>query len=131
MKTSCARIIPLLLIVAWPLPVLAQGWTANPFQITTDPARQYAPAIYDNTVLWIDERNDEDTPDIYSYDLATHTEAPSAQTDTRLDSPAIWGNMAAWQDLTKSQMQYRIGSNSPHSVPGVGFSGPEVYEHYL
>jgi beta propeller repeat protein len=54
--------------------------TQNETQITNNTADQFFPAIYGNTIVWQDNRNDPegiiltDSWEIYSYDLVTHTE---------------------------------------------------------
>ena len=70
--------------------------TEEEFRITTDPEDQSDPAIYDNTVVWTDDRNDGS--DIYGYNLVTEEEF-QITTDLRNQlQPAIYENIVVWID---------------------------------
>jgi len=71
--------------------------TGEEFQITTEPYSQVHPAIYGDTVVWI-ERIDI-KPYVFGYSLSK-SEGFRLTTDAgRPDLPAIYGNTAVWMDL--------------------------------
>lgn len=73
--------------------------TNTEFPVCTVSGDQYNPAIYENIVVWQDERNED--CDIYGYDLKTKTEFPICiDLNNRYDQyyPAIYGNIVVWQD---------------------------------
>ena len=70
--------------------------SSHEFPITTDPASQTSPAIYQDIVVWKDERNGN--PDIYGYNLATGEEVPITTDPSEQSSPAIYGNVVVWED---------------------------------
>lgn len=91
-------------------------------QITKDPAAQIYPKIWQNYVVWQDNRNDtvKDYPgewDIYMYDLNTRKEkqitfAPGSHTN-----PEISDNKIVWEDGRnfKGDISLRAGDNVPEN----------------
>jgi len=73
--------------------------TQEKFQITTDPEDQRSPAIYENTVVWSDERNGNS--DIYGYNLSTREEFQITTDPKDQHSPAIYGDIVVWTDERK------------------------------
>jgi beta propeller repeat protein len=71
--------------------------TGEEFQITTEPNSQVNPAIYKDTVIWIDRINIKHY--VYGYSLST-SEGFYMTTDTGSpDLPRIYQNMVVWMDL--------------------------------
>ncbi|MGD2250370.1 MAG: hypothetical protein PVF58_18380 [Candidatus Methanofastidiosia archaeon] len=71
--------------------------SSHEFQITTNPHDQEDPAIYNDIVVWHDERNEN--PDIYGYNLLTQEEFQITDNVHHQKSPAIHKNM---KDLMKN-----------------------------
>jgi beta propeller repeat protein len=67
-------------------------------QITTNSSGQTEPAIYDNKIVWSDNRNGTDNWDIYMYDITTGTESPVISHPFSQSNSAIYGNKIVWQD---------------------------------
>lgn len=70
--------------------------TSKETQITTK-GRAFYPAIYGNTVVWWDNRNENGKWDIYAYDLSTSKET-QITTSGSAYCPDIYGNKIVWQD---------------------------------
>ena len=66
------------------------------FTITIDPYNQYDPAIYDDIVIWVDERNGNS--DIYGYNLSTREEFPITTNPFEQYFPAIYEKIIVWTD---------------------------------
>ncbi len=60
---------------------------------------QTHPDIYDQKVVWTDERNGN--PDIYMKDLAINKESPVTTNPAIQKNPKISGSVVVWQDLRK------------------------------
>ena len=91
-------------------------------QITFDSGHQGAPAIYEDRVVWMDQRNSNATStnwDIYMYDLSTDdltqiTDNPSSQ-----EHPAIYGDIIVWEDqrnLHWDIYMYNLSDNTEHRI---------------
>ncbi|MFZ2498475.1 PGF-pre-PGF domain-containing protein [Methanosarcina sp.] len=65
-------------------------------QITTNNSTQWKPAIYENKIVWQDERNGNH--DIYIYDLKTSTENSISVNEANQSDPAIYGDSIVWAD---------------------------------
>jgi len=75
-------------------------------QLTTEEHAQVHPAIYGDTVVWLDRRhgNNDQYPspyDVYAYDLKTgkETRLTSDTTAEGYDQVSISGNLVAWTDI--------------------------------
>lgn len=64
--------------------------------MTTDPADQWFPVIWEDRIVWQDERHGN--KDIYIYDLATGTETRLTTDPASQMYPAIWGDHIVWED---------------------------------
>lgn len=67
------------------------------FPICLHGARQGSPAVSDNIVVWVDERNGDS--DIYGYNMATRTEFTVCVAPGEQRAPRVSGNTIVWQDL--------------------------------
>jgi len=65
-------------------------------QITNNESNQYYPAIYDDKIVYEDDRNGN--WDIYMYDLSTSKETQITTNTSDQYYPAIYGNRIVWQD---------------------------------
>jgi TolB protein len=54
------------------------------------------PDIFENTLVWQDNRNGNS--DIYMYDLSTSTETQITTNESDQVKPAVYGNRIVWQD---------------------------------
>jgi beta propeller repeat protein len=70
--------------------------TSSETQITTNESTQFDPVIYENKVVWEDNRNGN--WDIYMRDLSTSTETRITSNKSNQTEPAIYGNIIVWQD---------------------------------
>ncbi len=68
-------------------------------RITTNGKNQYAPAIYGNTIVWVDERHG--SAEIYKYDLLTGTETRITNDQYEQAYPSIYGDKVVW-DVDRS-----------------------------
>jgi beta propeller repeat protein len=66
------------------------------FQITDDPFYQSRPAIYQDIVVFLDDRNGN--YDIYGYNLSTKEEFPITTDKSDQSFPAIYENIVVWYD---------------------------------
>jgi beta propeller repeat protein len=75
-------------------------------RITNDSAVQNYPKIYNNYIVWEDERNiqnpfesfSEENYDIYGYNLDTDVEFQITEDQSKQAKPAIWGDIVTWGD---------------------------------
>jgi beta propeller repeat protein len=96
---------------------------AQEIQITSNPANQYNPQIYDHRIVWMDERNGN--RDIYLYDLQTAHEIPIATSSAQQWYPAIYEDkivyLSSWQiylyDLAKGTEQRVTPDGSIPNAP--------------
>ena len=65
-------------------------------QITTDGNTQWRPAVWDNFVVWQDQRNGN--ADIYGYNVATGVEFPICTNAFNQEHPKIYQNTVVWYD---------------------------------
>ncbi|MGD2249191.1 MAG: MopE-related protein [Candidatus Methanofastidiosia archaeon] len=66
------------------------------FQITTNKNNQTDPAIYDNIVVWTDDR--QGNLDIYGYDLSKNKEFQITSDENSQSNPAIYEDIVVWED---------------------------------
>ncbi len=68
--------------------------------ITTNPYRQWGwgDAIYENKIVWVDEKYNMSNWDIYMYDLSTNTERPISTNPFDQWSPSIYGDIIVYPD---------------------------------
>lgn len=103
-------------------------------QITTDPSSQMYPAIYEDTIVWIDSRNGN--WEIYGYNLTTCKEIKINTIGLwHHHSPSIYGNRIVWMDTRNrdwevymydlsTSREVQITTNSSHSQSP---ASPEIY----
>ena len=92
MRSTKRAVVAVLIIAA----VLGPVGSSHEFQVTKDPHKQICPAIYNNIVVWQDNRNGN--WDIYGCNFSENKEF---QITTDLDdqkNPAIYNNIVVWQD---------------------------------
>nr|WP_276573348.1 PKD domain-containing protein [Methanosarcina sp. DH1] len=65
-------------------------------QITTDKSEQWHPILYDNKIVWHDNRSGN--WDIYMYDLSTKKETQITTNESNQYFPYIYGNRIVWVD---------------------------------
>ena len=105
--------------------------TATPtieiIQITTDPAGQFMPVIYDDIIVWQDWRYGGS--DIYMYDLSTGKETRVTNVTRYRGPPAIYGNIIAWEQGSYKNpdiYMYDI-STGQESLVSSGKFWPSIY----
>jgi beta propeller repeat protein len=62
--------------------------------ICTAPGSQLEPAIYEDKIVWQDDRNGD--YDIYLFDLSTMQEVPICREVYDQKHPFIWGSTVVW-----------------------------------
>lgn len=67
-------------------------------RITNQPAAQFNPDIWGDTIVWMDMRNGNS--DIYAYTFANDTEWPVAVATGDQSNPSIYGDHIVWSDDT-------------------------------
>ena len=67
------------------------------FPICTNSARQTTPDIWDNYVIWQDQRNNNS--DIYIHDFKHNNEKQITSNTHAQINPRIWGNRVVWLDF--------------------------------
>ena len=101
------------------------------FQITTNPFDQSHPALYNNIVVFQDNRNGN--WDIYGYDLVTGKEFPICTDPYDQQNPAIYETIVVWDEFRHGADDRIYGYNlSTHEkfliVKGPGWKiDPEIY----
>ncbi|KKG12872.1 hypothetical protein EO97_02225, partial [Methanosarcina sp. 2.H.T.1A.15] len=70
--------------------------TSTESQITSNNSTQFKPAIYEDRIVWQDNRNGN--LDIYMYDLSTSTETQITESGSNQSEPAIYEDKIVWQD---------------------------------
>jgi beta propeller repeat protein len=71
--------------------------THNEVPIITDGSDQESPTIYQDRIVWVDDRNGN--PDIYLYNLSTSEEKQITTDGSTQYSPAIYGDRIVWTDM--------------------------------
>jgi len=93
---SKVRVIPLMVFCVMGFLSLFSVKGSDVFEITRNSSHQYIPAIYENIVVWQDDRNGN--MDIYGYNMSTHEEFPICTDPHDQWDPAIYGDIVVWQD---------------------------------
>jgi len=97
MKKIKSLIIVIMVLVS--LVAVISAYRIREFPVCTDPNDQVKPDIYGNIVVWNDDRNNPGVnPDIYGYNLSTHTEFPICTHLHWQQSPAIYDDIVVWAD---------------------------------
>jgi TolB protein len=65
-------------------------------QITTNESNQSEPAIYEDRIVWTDDRNGN--YDIYMYNISTSTETQITTNESNQSEPAIYEDRIVWTD---------------------------------
>jgi TolB protein len=77
-------------------PFLDDQLSLNESQITNNESGQMDPAIYEDRIVWQDERNGN--WDVYIYNLSTSTETQITTNQSNQTGPAIYEDRIVWQD---------------------------------
>jgi len=97
MKKIKSLIIVIMVLVS--LVAVISAYRIREFPVCTDPNNQMKPDIYGNIIVWYDDRNNPGiNPDIYGYNLSTHTEFFICTHLHWQQNPAIHGNIIVWED---------------------------------
>jgi beta propeller repeat protein len=94
-------------------------------QITTDEHAQRSVRIYGDTIVWLDNRHEEDDEyphyyDIYAYDLEKGEEMRITQTNSIKDYDlSISGSLVVWTDSRNDSPESRIDTYPPVSNPDI------------
>jgi len=88
-------------------------------QITNDEDAQIEPRVYDDTIVWLDNRHEEDEEypyyyDVYAYDLKTGKERRITTTNSiREHDLGISGSLVVWTDSRNDEPSSRIDTQPP------------------
>ena len=77
-------------------------------QITTNKATQRYPAIYENIIVWEDDRNGISNKDIFLFNLATKQEKQITTNESRQLDPDVYGNYVVWEDNRNGNRNWDI-----------------------
>jgi TolB protein len=77
-------------------PLVDGQFSLNESQITRNESGQKDPAIYEDKIVWQDERNGN--WDVYVYNLSTSTETRITSNESNQTRPAIYEDRIVWQD---------------------------------
>lgn len=72
-------------------------YTLTETQITTNNSNKIPPAIYGDTIVWLDDRNGG-YYDLYMYNLSTQKETNITATKSVKNNPVIYGDKIVWRD---------------------------------
>ncbi|PIQ83554.1 MAG: hypothetical protein COV75_06855, partial [Candidatus Omnitrophica bacterium CG11_big_fil_rev_8_21_14_0_20_63_9] len=89
------------LIAASPV---ASAATLRVRPLTTHPSEQQAPAIYQQRIVWQDQRNG--SWDIFLYDLSAQQEQPLTTAAGDQIAPAIWEHRVVWADQSSGRVEF-------------------------
>ncbi|UCF07168.1 MAG: right-handed parallel beta-helix repeat-containing protein, partial [Thermoplasmata archaeon] len=103
-------------------------------QITTDSYNQINPEIYENHIVWQDDRNGN--YDIYSFDLNSGSETQITTDTANQVEPHIFGNSIVWEDDSESDTEIYIhyireGQNSKITDDGIDQHKPRIHGEKL
>ena len=102
----------------------------NEYQITTKGLNPSRPAIYNNRIVWVDDRNGN--PDIYMYDLSAKKETQITNFELSEFSPDIYGDRIVWTDYRDGNggiYMYNISTSTGISITNNGSAfNPKIYE---
>ncbi len=93
--------------------------TEEEFQITTEKHNQFQPAIYENTVVWVDMRDGVST--IYGKNIETGREFTIAPDGNAQNYPDIYGDIVVWSENTGNRtviMLSKIGNEESRQITG-------------
>ncbi len=77
-------------------------------QITSEPHNQFQPAIYGDTVVWVDMR--DGTPAIYGKNLSSGEEFRLYESENPQRYPDIWDDSVVWVETVNNTDIIRLGS---------------------
>lgn len=112
-------------LAAWPWPVdpsledELENISGKFGIVTNNKAGQYRPDIYENTVVWVDNRNSL-RDNIYLRNLSERTERRLASHPSGQSDPSIYGNIVVWQDYRNGQNNsdiYMLDITDPLGTP--------------
>jgi len=93
--------------------------TGEERQITTNERAQISPGIYGDTIVWLDNRHEQDTEyphsyDVYAYNLKTGIERRITATSTITEKDlSISGSLVVWTDNRNDDPASRIQTRPP------------------
>lgn len=90
-------------------PIYGEGETVLPgIFVCNESGNQTNPRIFEDTVVWQDDRNNDNSYDIYMKNLTTGIEAPICTAPGAQINPVIYGNIIVWEDYRD---EYNGGSD--------------------
>jgi len=106
-------------------------------RIPTNVSWKNWPAIYEDRIVWMDHRNDND--DVYMYNLSTHTET---QITNNISAGLLWDSGVSiyddkivWQDLRNRNYNIYLYNLSTHKETQITTSGlacfPDIYKDII
>ena len=104
------------------------------FPICTNSANQSNPAIYENIVVWTDNRNNND--DIYAYNLSSSIEFPICTNSANQSNPAIYENIVVWTDNRNGNSDiYKydliLSTEFPICIASADQRNPVIYKNMI
>ncbi|KKG12444.1 hypothetical protein EO98_03250 [Methanosarcina sp. 2.H.T.1A.6] len=104
--------------------------TLTEYQITTNELGQEWPVIYNDMVVWQDNRNGND--DIYMYDISTSNEIQVTANSSDQSWPDIYGDRIVWMDKRHGNTtiyMYNLSTSKEIQITKNGStSSPAIYE---
>jgi beta propeller repeat protein/parallel beta-helix repeat protein len=120
----------LLTVTASPVQRIDGQFILTEYQITTNESNQVSPAIYEDRIVWCDDRNRNG--DIYMYNLSTHEETQITTSESGEFSPDIYSDRIVWTDFRNGDgdiFMYNLSTKEETQITISGLTAfPEIYE---
>lgn len=104
--------------------------SSHEFQITTDPHKQMCPAIYEDVVVWQDNRHGN--WDIYGFNLSTNQEFQITDNPYDQERPALYGDVVVWEDYRNNHADiygYNLSTGEEFQITAVNDQrNPAIYK---
>ena len=95
------------------------------YQLTTNESTQYKPSIYDDRIVWEDERNGND--DLYLYNISMSTETQITNNEFQHSNPVIYGDRIVWLQPPHIYIYNLSNSTESYINTSIAMGKPDIY----